>query len=562
MTLGKSWTVALGMLLSTWGLETARAEDLKTTSAATLRARPGEKAPALTKIGVGQTVKVIERQGRWVKVSVGGRIGWVTRTQVADIEEAAPAAAEAKQPKRHNSKTKPKAVEEEVASAPAQAEPPPPRVSAAKKKKWSKNVGHGESVGGDVVASKKDKETRVPLNDKSKGAPAPVASAPIKKVVVGMAVVTARTTPIRQRPSAKAEELYSVDAGEQMKVILVGDDGAKWVRVQDSSGAKGWVETASLRTGGDAPAAVAQNDDEERAPIAAAPKRAPAASKVVERKPVAVARAEAEGESDNAGGGGGAGGGSAAEVASEPETTVTRSSAPRKSVFFIGAEFGFLSRNQTFTSQGDGLNANYNLNSAAPAISIGAGLRLRLSKPFSFVGDLGYMRSVGGNTITVGSTVLAWGSQGIEARAGIGWHLGNIMLVGRVGFHYAAFGIDDDVTAKLPSEDVIGGTVGLAVEAPHLISKFSLHASADMLLLGDATQTVGRRDGEYSRIAKYIFDAGVTYDLSNKLVLAGTYSLHFQGLGFGGADERETTAAGGKRVDLQHMFSLGVRYTF
>src|SRR6185436_20476136 len=49
---------------------------------ARLRARPGERAPTLTKLNEGQTVRVVGRQGRWVKVSVGGRTGWITRTQI------------------------------------------------------------------------------------------------------------------------------------------------------------------------------------------------------------------------------------------------------------------------------------------------------------------------------------------------------------------------------------------------------------------------------------------------------------------------------------------------
>src|SRR5688572_4641044 len=59
---------------------------VKLSSGAPLRARPGERAPTITKLSAGQSVKIVAEKGRWLQVSVGGRVGWITRTQ-AELDE-------------------------------------------------------------------------------------------------------------------------------------------------------------------------------------------------------------------------------------------------------------------------------------------------------------------------------------------------------------------------------------------------------------------------------------------------------------------------------------------
>lgn len=59
----------------------ARAE-VKTTESVTLRARAGEKAPAVTTLPAGTVVEVVRTEGRWVVVRVGIAQGYVTRTQL------------------------------------------------------------------------------------------------------------------------------------------------------------------------------------------------------------------------------------------------------------------------------------------------------------------------------------------------------------------------------------------------------------------------------------------------------------------------------------------------
>ena len=95
----KVWLVgaALASLLMAGMASEASADSERLTTDARLRVRPGERAPTLMKLDEGTSVRVIGRQGRWLKVSVRGKIGWITRTQIegrdrdrdADREERA-----------------------------------------------------------------------------------------------------------------------------------------------------------------------------------------------------------------------------------------------------------------------------------------------------------------------------------------------------------------------------------------------------------------------------------------------------------------------------------------
>lgn len=61
----------------------SRVETQVVTYATPLKQRPGEAAETLVELAVGDEVEVMGRKGRWVRVRVRGRLGWVTRTTIA-----------------------------------------------------------------------------------------------------------------------------------------------------------------------------------------------------------------------------------------------------------------------------------------------------------------------------------------------------------------------------------------------------------------------------------------------------------------------------------------------
>src|SRR5262245_9755043 len=86
---GRAWwplvtcAVALAVAL-TAGI--AHAERVRTTKATKVFKRTGEQSGVVTKIAKGKTLDVISKQGRWLKVRVNGRTGWVTQSSVVSLE--------------------------------------------------------------------------------------------------------------------------------------------------------------------------------------------------------------------------------------------------------------------------------------------------------------------------------------------------------------------------------------------------------------------------------------------------------------------------------------------
>ncbi len=60
----------------------ADAEKVKTNQTAKLYSRAGEQSPVILKLKSGQTMTVLAKDGRWIKVRVSGRTGWIPRSKV------------------------------------------------------------------------------------------------------------------------------------------------------------------------------------------------------------------------------------------------------------------------------------------------------------------------------------------------------------------------------------------------------------------------------------------------------------------------------------------------
>src|SRR4029079_8052842 len=63
-------------------LGSAHAEKVRTNQTTKVYARAGEQADVLLKVDSGQNMTLIEKEGRWLKVRVKGRTGYVPRSKV------------------------------------------------------------------------------------------------------------------------------------------------------------------------------------------------------------------------------------------------------------------------------------------------------------------------------------------------------------------------------------------------------------------------------------------------------------------------------------------------
>ncbi|TMQ04790.1 MAG: hypothetical protein E6J90_50580, partial [Deltaproteobacteria bacterium] len=60
----------------------AAAEKVKTNQSTKLYSRAGEQSPVILKLKPGQAMTVLAKDGRWIKVRVSGRTGWIPRSKV------------------------------------------------------------------------------------------------------------------------------------------------------------------------------------------------------------------------------------------------------------------------------------------------------------------------------------------------------------------------------------------------------------------------------------------------------------------------------------------------
>lgn len=70
------------------GIGAAHAERVRTTGTTKVYKSTGEQSGVITKVASGKTLSVLNTQGRWLKVRVNGRTGWVTRSSVVSLADA------------------------------------------------------------------------------------------------------------------------------------------------------------------------------------------------------------------------------------------------------------------------------------------------------------------------------------------------------------------------------------------------------------------------------------------------------------------------------------------
>ena len=85
--LGRSAALGLALLV-VLGAGAAHAERVRTTGTTKVYKSTGERSGVVTKVASGKTLAVLNTQGRWLKVRVNGRTGWVTRSSVQTLAES------------------------------------------------------------------------------------------------------------------------------------------------------------------------------------------------------------------------------------------------------------------------------------------------------------------------------------------------------------------------------------------------------------------------------------------------------------------------------------------
>ncbi len=529
-------SLACGLLVASLG-GAARAEDVRTTHTTKVMKRPGEQSPVVIRVSAGHDMEVLAEQGRWLKVRVEGRTGWVTRTSVDSTAEARevprntrrrpfvdgrslkrgwtgdapddrvgadatsaddgddkPAAASkddgddgddtAARPKK---KVAPKKVKARHATDDAAAADDGDDEAAAPKhaKKHKARAADDDGDGDDDGAKKSDDDD----------APAEEAKAPEKQMVT----VVADESNVRAKPSRHGRAVLTVGKGDRLAFVDKSDDG-KWIQVENDDGDGGWIRAKDI---------------------------APEGHK-------------------------------AREIRTD-------------------ARVGFSSIGESFRSDGTGTLANYKLGSAAFAIAVGGSADWKYGANYRIGAELGYQMGKatpgiryndGTNAADIGFT-----THDVDARLKAGYDLhkpSGAVIWGHLGYHYGMFSVDNvgDLTknlAHIPSEILSGPTIGAAIDLPKLTDKLGARAAADLLYPGSRTQTKGLEDGASSSVLAAFMTATVSYQWKSDITLDAGYRLGWASTTWTGAAPDSTRGTGSTtaaRSDLAHTVSVGIAKSF
>ncbi|HTM23154.1 MAG TPA: SH3 domain-containing protein [Kofleriaceae bacterium] len=498
--------VAAGALLIATQIP-VRAETVKATRPIRVMERPGEKSRVVTRLDEGDTMTVLSRDGRWIKVRANGMSGWITRSSVAATAAARTPAPVT--PRRHAF------------------------VEGRKARRGFDNSGPGDRVGADATDGGDEEvldESDDGDADEPEARPAPVKkAAPVRNLRVARAeeiddegddegdrddgeakkedqpaertVIARADGDLYSRPTSRARSAASVAEGQSLVVVKEQGD---WLFVENSDGDSGWIRSSDVRSAGYV-------------------------------YPKAIKRAMAQlGYSS-------LGSLFASDGNGELANYKMGSAAASLS---IGAEYIYRYSDK-YLLAGD---VRYIGTRGSPGI--------RYVNMAGDAADIGFTN----HEISLG----ARGGYNFQNDKGM-------VAYGRLGYYYGKFGINDvsnfEVNlAYLPSELLTGITVGASLDIPHWSDKLGFRAGIDALYPnGKRVQTQGLEDGAVSKVFAAWASVGATYQWKPNLAIELGYRYAYAKTDWVGAADgsmRPTGSTVAARKDVGHTAMLGIGKQF
>jgi uncharacterized protein YgiM (DUF1202 family) len=512
-------SMAIAGLLMVLVIPLATADRVKTTQSTKVMKRPGEKETVVTRVPKGRTLTVIAREGRWMKVRVNGRTGWVARSTVQS--------AEAREDMPRNTRRRPfvdgrstrrgwggeapddrvgaDAIEDDDDEGDSDDETPAPKkhkVKAHKAKKHhveeeadsdedaDSDDSDADSDDGDSDDEQASADCDEDDEDCEQAAPAP------KERVVQVAVAK---TKLRSKPSKKGKSVHKVKKGVALVVV---DEQKGWMLVEDKdSGEQGWIKKSEVWEPG-------------------------------ARKPRTID---------------------------------------------VTARLGFERMAQVFRSDGTGALSGYNIAAASAQVSLKVDYIQTYKANYLLGADVryDYGKSTPGIRYQTDAAAadIPYQTHDVQAAALAGYDLHNKMgaaAYARLGYHYNMFQVANvgDFTknlAHLPSETLAGVTVGIQAEAPHINEKIGAQLVADYMVMGKRAQTKGLEDGQVSSAKAAWASLQVTYQWKPDMSLDVGYQYEYaktEWTGAAPASMRGTNSTEAARKDTSHALLLGLVKTW
>jgi uncharacterized protein YgiM (DUF1202 family) len=506
----------------------AESEKVKTNQSTKLYRRAGEQSPVILTVKAGQTVTLVAKDGRWLRVRVSGRTGWIPRSKV-DLPESdddivrntrrrpfvdgrgtkrgfggeagpddrvgADATGDADDGKSKDAKD---------AKPDGKSDAKPDKADAGDKvaaRKPSKSDSEDAASGDDddddkdPVAAKGDAAAKDSVAAKDSGDAESDGPRPMAHV--------AKATTIYNKPESSSGKSFTAQPNA---VLYVGRTKGNWTRVSVDDGDAGWVQTADLSMAQPEPAA-----------------------------------------------------------------------GPRSRKIFGLARGGMTVINQSIASTGTvRVPDNYTVASLAYTISLGGTVVFPFKSRLWLGGDLGYDFDMAAPGIKYQDKTIGFTYHNLNVRALAGYDLqrpSGMVVFARLGLHYDSFQVADVAdftknTAKLPSQIIIAPTIGAALAVPRALRKLGIGLSVDAVVAGSSvSQTKNLEDGTGPSATAVYAGANAAYHLTPAIDIQFNYDLGYTKLSFSGMAP-PTSARGhmgtsvSSGTDLSHAFSAGIAYGF
>ncbi|HSK02380.1 MAG TPA: SH3 domain-containing protein [Kofleriaceae bacterium] len=197
-----------------------RAEKVKTNQPTKLLSRPGERGKVLLTVAEGKGMTVLAKDGRWLKVRVAGRTGWVPRSKVDVSDEIV-----------RNTRRRPFVDGRSKSRGFGGEEGPGDRIGADALGDGVEPNTDDPSGNGDDEGDEGDEDDAVVIEEEDPGDARPTARVKAKTVALA-------------DPDEDAEE--SFDATPGMVLYPTGTRKGKYTEVETEDGDLGYVLTSSL----------------------------------------------------------------------------------------------------------------------------------------------------------------------------------------------------------------------------------------------------------------------------------------------------------------------------
>jgi Bacterial SH3 domain len=536
----------------------AAADKVKSNQETKLFARPGERAKVIAKVGSGKMMTVLAKEGRWLKVRVSGRTGYVARSTV-DLPDEGEVSRNTRRRSFVDGRGKTRGFGGEAG--------PDDRIGADA-------VGEGREDGGDEKGSDDEDEEEDDPPAKAAGKtpakvaakptpkapppkkgsdddededenPLPKGKTPAKAAPTKVAakeddededdegddrkrVKVAKKTSVYNDPNVKSEVILT--ATKDTPLFPTGEKSGKFTEVENEEGDLGYILTADIEsTGGGG-----------------------------EKKKVAD-----KGDGDDGG-----------ELSDEVDEPAVGGSKSSQIDVRIRAGVSFLTQGLRSPGGTAGPPNNYDISTAAMTVALGGGYyRASGKKVYGIETTYDYAKALPGIKVPMGKTTsISLHNLNLRGVFGLDFHRpSGLMLLGRLGFRYSSFQVGKvqsmtENTALLPSEVIMAPMIGAALAMPRLGKKIGLRFSIDVMPLTlSYSQTKNLEDGKSPSAKGAIVGVGFTYKWKSSMDIMATYDLTYQSAKFGDpvmTSARMHPMGGVTRSDLYHAVTAGIVKSF